>query len=99
MAKQQSDARVALGRDSDIKDVYSFLVDAKDPQSGEKLSHTQIVSETSLLITAGKLNFQSLTSYISVVCRYLKMTRPLTLIRIRHDRDCFGHHDILYPSQ
>lgn len=53
MSKRQSDARVALGRDSKIKDVYGFVLDAKDPSTGKPLTSSQLVSETGLLITAG----------------------------------------------
>lgn len=57
MVRQQYAARAARAGDPSCPDVYSFLLEATDPDTGQGLSPAQLISETSLLVVAGMLKF------------------------------------------
>lgn len=40
-SQTQTDTRISKGSDVSIRDVFSFLVDAKDPETGRLVSTTQ----------------------------------------------------------
>ncbi|KAI9755042.1 MAG: hypothetical protein M4579_004445 [Chaenotheca gracillima] len=52
-SKGQSDRRIKQEKKTESKDVFQFLLEAKDPESGEGFSMPELVSESSLLIIAG----------------------------------------------
>ncbi|KAI9842226.1 MAG: hypothetical protein M1837_007371 [Sclerophora amabilis] len=52
-SKAQSDARVRQDPQIECRDVFQFLLEAKDPETGQAFSMPELVSESSLLIIAG----------------------------------------------
>lgn len=53
LSKAQSDWRIAQGHDLKQKDLFSALMDARDPETGRKYSNEELVSEGGILIVAG----------------------------------------------
>ena len=51
-AQEQAKERIALGEGS-RKDFFHYLLRAKDPQTGEGYSMSELWSETNLIIAAG----------------------------------------------
>ena len=51
-AREQAKERIALGAGS-RKDLYYYLLGAKDPQTGEGYSMSELWSESNLIIAAG----------------------------------------------
>ncbi len=54
-SKAQSDERIKQGNNCEVNDIFASLLEAKDPETGEGFSLPELVSESSLLIVAGKL--------------------------------------------
>jgi len=96
-ANKQSASRLAMDATIKSSDVYSHLLTANQKciEKGERALFTpaDLVGESSLLITGGKLFFTSFS--LSV-----KLTRaPLAIDRLRYNRDRHFHHLILPPTQ
>lgn len=53
-SREQARERIALGAGS-RKDFFHYLLDAKDPQTGEGYTMSELWSESNLLIAAGEL--------------------------------------------
>ena len=53
-SKAQSDERMKT--EPKTRDAFSFLLEAKDPETGQKFTTDEMISEAGLLITAGKLS-------------------------------------------
>ena len=54
-SKAQSDERIKQGNTYEVEDSFASLLEAEDPETGETFSLPELVSESSLLIVAGKL--------------------------------------------
>lgn len=54
-SKAQSDARIKEGTSYETRDIFASLLEFKDPETGEAFTLPELVSESSLLIVAGKL--------------------------------------------
>ena len=53
-SKAQSDERIEQGDNYEVEDIFASLLKAKDPETEEGFSLPELVSESSLLIVAGK---------------------------------------------
>ena len=53
-SKAQFDARVKQGSAYETRDIFTSLLEAKTADTGESFSQSELVSESSLLIVAGK---------------------------------------------
>ena len=53
----QATEREKLGVNVPTRDVFSFFLEAKDPDTGEGFTVPELISETSLLIVAGIVEF------------------------------------------
>ncbi|QSZ33155.1 hypothetical protein DSL72_002741 [Monilinia vaccinii-corymbosi] len=53
LSKDQSDWRMSAKPNADHEDLFATLLRAQDPETGQKLSQEQLVSEAGLLIIAG----------------------------------------------
>ena len=51
--KVQTSERVKRNADVKVQDFYTYLLEAKDPETGLGLSHGELTSEASLLMVAG----------------------------------------------
>ncbi|CAF9939407.1 hypothetical protein IMSHALPRED_001332 [Imshaugia aleurites] len=79
-SKRQSDTRVSKGDNVPIKDVFSFLIDAKDPETGSGFEMPELVGEASLLITGGS---DTTATAITSTIFYL-LHNPSTLEGLTH---------------
>jgi len=80
-SKKQSDKRIARGTDVKFKDVFSFLLEAKDDETGYSFSMEELVGESSLLITGGS---DSTATSICTTIFYL-LHNPHTLERLKQE--------------
>lgn len=59
-SREQAKERIALGVGV-RKDLFHYLLDARDPQTGEGYSMSELWSESNLLIAAGEVTLSKLT--------------------------------------
>ncbi|KAL8880501.1 MAG: hypothetical protein Q9198_002104 [Flavoplaca austrocitrina] len=52
-SKKQHDTRIGKGNALPVRDVFSFLIEARDPDTGEGFEMPELIGEASLLITGG----------------------------------------------
>ena len=53
-SKAQFDARMKQGEAYETRDIFASLLEAKTADTGESFTQSELVSESSLLIVAGK---------------------------------------------
>ena len=52
--KMQTNDRIKRNTDVKRRDFYSYLLDAKDPETGLSFSHAELASEAGVLLVAGQ---------------------------------------------
>ncbi|KAF8463063.1 benzoate 4-monooxygenase cytochrome P450 [Kalaharituber pfeilii] len=79
-SREQAKERIALGAGS-RKDFFHYLLDAKDPQSGEGYSMSELWSESNLLIAAGSHTpSTALVASFFFLANYPKVLAELTIL-------------------
>ena len=53
-SKERLAERMVVGTDTDRRDFFYYLLDAKDPETGEGFSTTELWGESNVLLIAGK---------------------------------------------
>ena len=53
LSKAQVDWRLDKGQNIRTKDLFAYLIEAKDPETGERLTEEQVIAETGSLLLAG----------------------------------------------
>jgi cytochrome P450 len=54
ISKKITDARIAKGMNVAVKDVYASLLEYRDPESGVSFTNEELISESGVLLLAGK---------------------------------------------
>ena len=108
-SKKQADHRIDRGAKVNTKDVFYFLQNGKDPETGKGFTLHELVAEASLLILGGK-NYVTIrnsprTSLASSVFRssedwgFEKVPCLTSIYRHRHHIYSNRQHNILPASQ
>ncbi|KAG9239855.1 cytochrome P450 [Calycina marina] len=75
-AKQQAGERTKIGTDTDRKDFFYYLLNAKDPETGKGFSTPELWGEANLLIIAG-----SDTTSTALAAAFFYLVRNLTQLK------------------
>ena len=79
LSKSISDWRVAQGKDTGFRDLFSYLLEAKDPETGRGYTNEELIAEAGILIVGG--SGTTATSLTSTIFYLLHNTEALAALQ------------------